>query len=109
MENQEVVYNEYGYCSDLSLALAKIAFESPICRSDFVYKWLDDHQPYFCTPLPKVITSICSYSYGPPQIHYYYSQPLTVTHGLRNIKLPYIVQAPFRISPMKPVSSTSSS
>ncbi|KAL0883438.1 hypothetical protein ABMA27_016818 [Loxostege sticticalis] len=88
---------------------AKLVLEVEVkpCRCEFVHKWLDDHVKYFPPlppqPAPKVITRLCAYTYGPAQIHYYYSQPVEAVYTPRNIQLPYIMPAPHRISPLRPM------
>ncbi|RVE42697.1 hypothetical protein evm_012664 [Chilo suppressalis] len=79
--------------------------EQAACRCEFVLKWLEDHSSYFppLPPKPKPITRVAQYTFGPSEVHYFYSAPLPAPHPPKDIVLPYIVPAPFRISPMVPV------
>ncbi|RVE42700.1 hypothetical protein evm_012667 [Chilo suppressalis] len=80
--------------------------EQAVCRCEFVLKWLEDHSSYFSPlpPKPKPITRVAQYTFGPSEVHYFYSAPLPAPHPPKDIVLPYIVPAPFRISPMVPPS-----
>ncbi|RVE42699.1 hypothetical protein evm_012666 [Chilo suppressalis] len=79
--------------------------EQAACRCEFVLKWLDNHTGYFppLPPKPKLITRAAQYTFGPSEVHYFYSAPLPAPHPPRDIVLPYIVPVPFCILPMVPV------
>ncbi|CAG4955888.1 unnamed protein product [Colias eurytheme] len=76
---------------------------TPPCRCEFVQRWLDAHEKYFTkTSLtPKQgYTQVAHRTYGPSQVHYGFAG--NIQYSPKAVQLPYVMQPPYRISPMPP-------
>ncbi|CAH0715808.1 unnamed protein product, partial [Brenthis ino] len=70
-----------------------------------VQRWLDVHEKYFTGQYKSIqvplTTHVAHRTNQPSQMNYYYSQPIQYTS--RVVQMPRTLQAPHRISPMKPI------